>query len=423
MVSLIFERFRGVSVFGVIAFTLAISSCRQSGKEHPDHSSHSPQPDTIQSATHEHHTHADTMDELAHLIQSPAKTIISSQETVKPQLAKTPLNITAMGYIMPDERRNNKIAARTSGRIERLYVNYNYQQVKKGEKILELYSPQLLTVEEELLFLLKNDTAGAMIEKAREKLRLLGVSERQLFNIEKSGTPEATIALYSPYSGYVLFEDLEATSQKQMTMGESSSAGFESMTAMSGTGNRQPQSFMKSSGTQIREGDYVSEGQTLFMVNDFAEVWALASFDVGGQVITAGTPVTIMSESAPEKTFEGKINLVEPVFESGQKFTRARIYIKNEKGILKPNAYVTVTQNKEMEALTIPLSSVFDLGKRKVVFVKIGKTKEGIGIFEARWIKPGMAAGDRIQVIEGLTGSDEIAKDAGYLIDSESLLR
>jgi len=408
-------------VSGFILFMMLILfACRQSEKEHANHLQ---QRDTMQSMTHEHHEHTDTLDGLEHLLQSPSHTIISSQETVKPKLGKTPVNISGVGYVTMDERRNNKVSARTFGRIEKLYVKYNYQHVTKGEKILELYSPQLLTMQEELLFLLKNDTGGKMIERARQKLHLLGGSEQQLSKIEKSGIADATLSVYSPYSGFVFFSDESPASQKQMMMSGSSPSAMQGMTGMSQPGNQQSESIAKSSGTQIREGDYVAEGQTLFMVNDFSEVWVLASFDANNQLISINTPVTINTELAPGKTFEGKINLIEPTFESGQKFIRARICIKNPEGLLKPNAYVTVTVNKEAEAVTIPLSSVLDLGKRKVAFVRIGITTEGSGIFEAREIKTGIVIDERIHVTEGLSENDEIAKDAGYLIDSESLLR
>ncbi|GAB3833958.1 hypothetical protein GCM10028895_53590 [Pontibacter rugosus] len=148
---------------------------------------------------------ADSMDE-AYWNTFPAnQTVISRQAVVQAGDSSMRYSFSGNGYVDFDQRRSRKIAVRVGGRIERLYIKYNYQYVRKGEKLMELYSPELNTFVEEFLFVSRQSKDPVLLDKARQKLRLLGLTEAQINQFTRSGRAPFTISVYSPYEGYVLF--------------------------------------------------------------------------------------------------------------------------------------------------------------------------------------------------------------------------
>lgn len=369
------------------------------------------------SEDHTNHTSHDStkVNESIRMISRPAnQVVLSSQKTIKLSQNLSRQTITASGYIAFDERRNNKVAVRTSGRIEKLYIKYNYQFVKKGEWIAELYSPELNTFQEEYLFLLKSGDDSLAV-KAKQKLKLLGLSEDQIRKVEKSNSVTHAITITSPIDGFIRFS-IEPVSSGEMK--PSSSAG---MGAMGDASSSNAEVVGTSSG-QIREGMYVNKGQTLFVVNDVRQVWAILSVNISSQVqLKKGVPVTLYSEAQAD-SIEANIDLVEPVYQDKQRFVQARIYLDNPGRILKINSLIRGKISIRAQAFTVPLSSVYDLGSRKIVWVKTGMTSDGIGLFEARVVFTGMTSDKMIEIVNGLKGDEEIALDAGYMLDSESIL-
>ncbi len=336
--------------------------------------------------------------------------VISNQETIKPTIRELGNNISTEGYIAFDERRYNKISMRFGGRIEKLYVKYNYQYVKKGEKIMELYSPELNTIEEEYIHHLKNVSDNDLVQITKKKMLLLGISESEILTIEKTRKPLDLITIYNSYEGYVLFDATEAKGN--------SNSSFTQNGMNMGIVLAQNKYGTQVSSTQIKEGSYVNEGQTLFIVNDFKEVWAIAAFDSKEESqIKINSSVKVSSELTGD-TVSANINFIEPVYKAGQKFTQARIYLKNEKQQYKINSLVIIQVSTGEKKMSVPGSAVLDLGKMKIVWVKTGKKQ-----FEARNVITGGETKGLTEIISGITGKDEIAKDAGYLIDSESLIK
>lgn len=140
-------------------------------------------------------------------VLAPAnKIVLSNAETIHPVIKKITQTIHGSGFIAFDERKNNKVAVRTGGRIEKLYVKLNYQYVHKGDKVLELYSPELNTYEEEYLHHLKTKSDTNLLEATKQKLKLLGLSEKQISEIKASGQPQKSITIYSPYDGFIFYD-------------------------------------------------------------------------------------------------------------------------------------------------------------------------------------------------------------------------
>jgi Cu(I)/Ag(I) efflux system membrane fusion protein len=352
--------------------------------------------------------------------------VISAQKTVMVMPADSTSIIWSLGYILPDERRSNKVSARFSGRIEKLYVRYNLQRVKKGEKILDLYSPELNTYQEELLFLIKRNSDSSLVEKAKEKLRLLGLTPEQINRIERNGEMIYSIGIYSPQEGYVLF----TTPSPTQGMGSSGINDGSKNASMGGgmgggSGALSSGAAVVSSNGQIREGDYVNQGQTLFQVNDLQQVWALFAVDNRHQqTLRQGMTVTLNSELYPNETIHATLNLIEPAYQKNQKFILSRVYLKNPGGKYKINSLIKAEiRPANSNFLTVPYSSILFLGKRKIVWVLKGKTPEGNKIFEARDVSIGAVFGNRVVIKSGLNQEEEVALDAGYLLDREGLIQ
>lgn len=364
---------------------------------------------------HTNHTGQDSakVNEAIRMISRPSnQVVLSSQKTIKLSQGTAKQTVTVSGYIAFDERRNNIVAVRTSARIEKLYVKYNYQYVKKGERIAELYSPELNTFQEEYSFLLQSGE-DSLAAKAKQKLKLLGLSETQIQRIEKSSTVTNTIIITSPIDGFIRFST-EPASQDEMK--PSSKIG-----GMNAAAESNAESQITSS-DQIREGAYITKGQTLFVVNDTRQVWVILSVGIDSQTVLKKGSLIILYPEGQADSINARIDLVEPIYQDKQRFAQARIYLDNQERKLKINSLVRSKFLIQTDALTIPLSSVYDLGSRKIVWVKRDTTSNGTGLFEPRVVMTGMSSNNFIQIISGLQGDEEIALNAGYMLDSESIL-
>ncbi len=348
------------------------------------------------------------------------QTVIAKQQAVKPSFGDTGFLITANGYITFDARRNHKVPVRVGGRIERLYVKYNYQYVHKGEKILELYSPELNTYVEEYLYVKRNTNDSILQEKAKEKLLLLGLSASQIKQIDKTGSVSFTIPVYSPVEGYVLFNP--SGSFGSMGNEDGAAGGMGNMNKVTNTAPSIQPSVL--SDNSIREGIYVSKDQTLFWINDFREVWGILAFSRDNEkYINKGQVAIVRSELFPDQPFRTVIQFTELVYQKGQKFTQARIYIANGNRILKQNSLITANVFTSGRSMMLPASSVFYLGRVAIVWVQTGITKKGSNIFQSRVVRIGRRGGDKIEILEGLKQNEAVAKDAAYLADSETIIK
>lgn len=176
----------------------------------------------------------------------------------------------------------------------------------------------------------------------------------------------------------------------------------------------------------LREGQYVTKGQTLFQVNDLKKVWVILTLPAGNaSVVKTGDKISLRSPLLPEKEIKGEVNFLEPVIREGQNQLSVRVYLDNPEQKLKPNAQIqaTITPQNKSEVLTVPSSAVWSLGTRHIVWVR--KTKAGAHSysFEATEVQIGKQNGDLTEITGGLKAGAHIAKEAGYLTDSESFIR
>ncbi len=326
--------------------------------------------------------------------------VVSSVTAITPEQKEIPTTISAEGYLDFDVRTFNNIASRFSGRIEKLYIKYAFQEIHQGQHIFDIYSPDMVTAQQDLIFLAKNSPdETALINSAKQKLLLLGMSNAQTDQVVKSGKPFYSLPVYSPYEGHV--HDV-AHSQ------------------MPGTTDTKPEpNFTNNLPLPIKEGMYVEKGQVLFNMVNPHRLWAIIKIDrnvIAG--LKLNQPVKITLPDLPGKTILGKVNFIEPSLEVGDKTTTIRVYIDNMDHSLKVNSLVKAEiKTGETKGLWIPRTAMTDLGKTQIVWLKAGAA------YEAHRVSTGAINGNEIQITKGLSVTDSLASNAQYLTDSENFIK
>ena len=324
----------------------------------------------------------------------PATTLIQREEAIE---------INAIGYTAYNTNEVGAISSRINGRIEKLYVKYRYQLIKKGQKIMDIYSPELLTAQQNHLFLLKNDAANySLINASREKLLLLGFPAQQLQQLVKTQKPLLTVSVYSRYSGHI-----HDALNKQMDKNVNAPAQMNGAIPLT------------TEELSLKEGMYLQKGQTVFKVYNANKIWALLNIYSSDQVfIKTGNKVIIVPEARPEKIFQSSIYFIEPFFRPGNKTLTARVNIDNSILQLPIGSQVKATIfSSPVFAAWLPREAIVSLGFEKIVFVK---SDNG---YKAQKVTTGVTNKNLIQVTGGITAADSVAVNAQFLMDSESFIK
>ena len=335
------------------------------------------------------------------LLRPSNQYVLSSIPTVHIQERDEPVEVITYGFITYDTRQVGTVSSNVSGRIEKLYVKFRYQGVSKGQKIMDIYSPELLTAQQNLLFLLKHDADNqVLIDAARQKLVLLGMSNHQLEQVIKSGKPVLTVSIFSAYNGHIH---------------ESSSP--ENMQAQTQAGMKDVSLITEE--LPLKEGMYVAKGQNLFVIYNPSKAWAVLNIFSGqAGMVKVGDKVRITPETAAGKDFRAAINFIEPFYRPDSKTATARVYFNNPNMGIPIGSQVKATIFAgARSARWLPEEAVLTLGLDKVVFVKKDDA------FIAHKIEAGIVNNHLIQVLNGLSEHDEVAANAQYLVDSESFIK
>lgn len=359
-------------------------------------------------------------DDLSKLLKSPNETVIASIRTIKGEYKSVPLSVQAQGIVTYDTRHIQTIPARVGGRLENVYVKYEFQPVTKGQKIAEIYSPELITAQRELIFLLENDPGNhALIDAARRKLGLLGMSAGQIDLIAGRKVTQNTISIYSPYSGYVITGQQAPsapTISSTPTSGGTMNDGMGASSSPSGTKAAPQSPAPATSGSLPREGDYVAAGQTLLTI---ASANALRiELDVPGNytgAIEKGSKVDLELGNSSQQV--ATVDFVQPFFDEGQGFIKIRVYTSKTEGLHIGHLVNAKISLGSRESLWVPKEAVLDLGAQKIVFLK------DRGTLKPKEVSAGISAQGMIEIKGGLASSEEIAANAHYLVDSESFIK
>jgi membrane fusion protein, copper/silver efflux system len=293
------------------------------------------------------------------------------------------------GVVVFDETRLVQVTPKFGGFVERLYVNATGQPVRRGQALLDVFSPELLAAQQELLLagqlerqLGRSAVPGVpgnstdLVDAAKRRLRLWDVSEAQIDEVIRTGQPRRTLTLYAPASGVVTAK-------------------------------------------QVVEGQSIVSGQALYTIADLSAVWIdvqLRESDVAA--VQKGTAADIEITGLAGHPLKGRVAYVYPTLDSASRTVRARIEVSNTGNLLKPGMYATVRLiTPTRTALTIPNSALLRTGERNIVFVDMGS-----GTLMPRDVEVGAVTSDYTEVLAGLQPGQRVVTSAQFLLDSESNL-
>src|SRR5476651_151269 len=334
------------------------------------------------------------------VLQPVNSSVVSAVSAIVPEQKEIQTSISADGYLDFDTRTFNNIASSFSGRIEKLYIKYAFQEIHKGERIFDIYSPDMVTAQQDLIYVNKNSPQETgLLNAARQKLLLQGMTNEQVDQVIRTGKAFYSLPVYSPYDGHV--HDV-AHSQMGGTADQKAASDFSNNLPLA-----------------IKEGMYVEKGQTLFNVVNPHRLWAIIKIDRSAiAALKLNQPVKISLPDMPEKTLVGKVNFIEPVLQSGDKTTSIRVYLDNMDHALKVNSLVKAEiKTGQTKGLWIPKSALIDLGRTQIVWLKM------VSSYQAQQVNTGTVNGTQIQITKGLAATDSLASNAQYLTDSESFIK
>ncbi|HYC83642.1 MAG TPA: efflux RND transporter periplasmic adaptor subunit [Chryseosolibacter sp.] len=350
-------------------------------------------------------------EDLSKLIKSPNEVVVASIKTVKGEYKSLSVPLEAQGMVTYDTRSIYTIPARAGGRVEKVWLKFMFQKVATGQKVAEIYSPELLTAQRELVFLVENDAANiTLVDGARKKLELLGMTRSEVSALERKKQVTNTVSIFSPYSGYVIGDlPAPALSVASTTPGMSDGMGGGNEASSAAVMPQQQSSEI------LREGTYVAKGQTLFRIVNPAALRIELDLPAA-QAGAIGVGDSIHMDFGNNQEEPAAVDFVQPFFTEGQDFLKIRVITRKDDLHIGHLVNATIFP-KAVEGLWVPKAAVVDLGVQKIVFVKEK------GVFKPKKVITGVRAENMIEVKSGLASSEEIAENAQFLIDSESFVK
>lgn len=298
--------------------------------------------------------------------------------------------IRSTGNVTFDETRLSTITPRIGGFVERLHVNFTGQAVRRGQPLLEIYSPELVAAQEELLAAVRlerqlsqsaapgvSERSGGLIDAARRRLLLWDISPAQIRRVEETGEVRRTMTLHAPFTGFVVEKDVQA-------------------------------------------GQSVQPGQALYRLADLSQVWVEADvYEQDLQYVRDGEPVGVEIGAFPGERLTGRVSYVYPDVRPETRTGRVRIQLSNAGGRIKPGMFATVyldTPGAE-RAVLIPRDAVMRTGTRDIVFVE-----QEPGVYETREVRVGATSNGHVQILSGLLAGERVVARANFILDAESRL-
>jgi len=291
--------------------------------------------------------------------------------------------ISLSGKIAANEENNTVQSSYFKGRIEQLNVNYEGQQVNRGQLLATIYAPDLVAAQQELITAASlKESQPALYKAVRSKLKNWKLSDTQINAIEESGTVRENFRIYATVSGTV-------------------------------------------SEVMAAQGDYVNQGQPILKLSNLNSVWA--EFDAYENQIAqfnVGQKINITTNAFPNKEFEGTISFIDPVLNNSTRTVTVRATLQNREDLFKPGMFVTgkvegATQTME-NTLSVPASAVLWTGERSLVYVK---TNPNEPVFEMREVTLGNRSGETYQLSAGLDNGDEIVTNGTFTVDAAAQLQ
>jgi len=369
--------------------------------------------------------HGPADDSLNALVKPTNEQVISGIKTVRPEKGSRTAEMSLKGVINYNSNNWKSVSVRVSGRIERLYVKYTYEQVRKGQKIMDIYSPDLANAQQELLFL-KNNSEPVLLESAKKKLLFLGLTQNQIDQVLRSGKISPTVSVYSPYSGYVaeLVQSPSAASGSSAQAGDTriSSASSSGMNEMNSGGSSDAvpsvQTISTGQSLQIREGQYVTAGQKLFDLINTEQVRAefFARPDQL-QEFKKGMRVSVQSLDIADQNSEVQVDLIEPYYREGINYSLIRANLPNGNRAWKVGQLISVGKQSRVEGHWVPRTSVLQLGKKYIVFIRRNSA------FVPVYVQVNTLSDEWADIGNSLGDEQDVAINAWFLVDTESFIK
>ncbi len=300
-------------------------------------------------------------------------------------------DIRTVGRVAYDEDRLVRLHPKYSGWVDKVYADKTGQQVKQGEPLIAVYSPQLVSSQQEYLLALNNASglkaspfadvklgAASLLQSTRQRLELFDMPERQIEKLGRGRKVMKDVFVDSPMSGIV--------------------------TAIG-----------------ARKGDRIGPETETYAIADLSRIWVLADlYENDMPWVRKGDAVSIQLADLPGRSFEGIVDYIYPYLDAKTRTVKIRVELDNPHLLLKPDMYATVDvhSDRHLDALTISQDAVIRTGTRNLVFVQ-----KSPGRFEPREVSLGMVSNGRIQILKGLVPGDEVVTSSQFLIDSESKIR
>ena len=291
--------------------------------------------------------------------------------------------IRLLGAIKPDERRLYSQVSHIPGRIERLYINFTGEKVSRGQRIVRLYSPELISAQKELFEAMKSkDIYPQLFRASKNKLKLWKLTDKQINAIVTSGKVQEQIDIVSDYSGYVMKRN-------------------------------------------VGLGDYVKEGKKLFEIANIDKIWVMFdAYESDIPWIHNGDKVSFSVQAIPGKEFKGKVTYMDPFVTQNSRVAKVRVEVNNKDHKLLPemfaNGIIKANMKDAKDALIIPKSAVLWTGKRAVVYVKVPHEKTILFVY--REVILGSDLGEFYIVVKGLEDGEEVATNGVFRIDASAQL-
>jgi Cu(I)/Ag(I) efflux system membrane fusion protein len=287
-------------------------------------------------------------------------------------------SVRTVGRVAVDETRLYKINTKFDGYIEKLYVNVTGQQIRKGQPLFSVYSPDLLATQQEYLLAMRAATqVPSLLAATRQRLLLWDITPAEIRELERTGTARKSVTIYSPTNGFVLNKIAVA-------------------------------------------GARVTAGEPLFEIANLDRVWIQADvYESELQFIRMGAPATTTLSYLPGRTWTGRVTFIAPTVDPMTRTVKVRSEFDNADGALKPDMFGDVViQQPARQVVVVPDSAVLQTGTRSVVFVV-----KADGTFEPREVSVGTKTEQVYEVRSGLAAGEKVVTQANFLIDSESRLK
>ncbi len=313
--------------------------------------------------------------------------------TVAVKTSNVDRSVRAVGVVTYDQSKVADLNSRVMGWVEKLFVDTPGAHVEAGQPLMELYSPDLYSAKQDFLLAWRNarkakgargeygatraSGADSVLESARKRLELFGITDEQINALETSGTAKPTMEIVAPFAGTVLQKEVVA-------------------------------------------GKMIQPTAMLYRIADLSRVWVEAEiYEYELPLVKVGQQAEVTLTAYPDRTFTGKVDFIYPYLQGQTRTAKIRVVLDNPDGVLKPDMYANVELKADLgRELVIPASALFDTGKRQYVFVQQEK-----GLFVPKEIQLGPKVGDDFVVRKGLATGEKVVVNGNFLLDSESQLK